>query len=209
MATYTVIFNQRIADYAVVQTLEPLDINVGQSFTLSGMTDTSFNGTHKVYALPQFLYTGADSQGDLLFNGEVAIPNQVLFYDAGDDVNRDTTLSTGTLTFTPTCTWITADDIVAWLGIQPTVTDETFLTQCAAAASNYAYRRRIEASYADSLTVVPGEDVKLATVMIGGSYFRQRSAFNSIASYDQMGTPMTGLSPMVLQLLGCAKPVVA
>lgn len=209
MATFTVTSVQRIANYAVVQTLTPTELVVGQSFTLAALAQTSLNGTWTVYAVPAYLYIGLDGEGDLILNPDYPLENQILFYSVGADINRDSTESVGTLTYTQTCTWITGDDIVAWLGIQPTVTDETFLTQCASAASSYAYRRRVEAGYTDSLTTVPGEDVKLATTMIGGSYFRQRSAFNSIASYDQMGAPMTGLSPMVLQLLGCAKPQVA
>lgn len=209
MATFTVTSAQRLDDYAVIQTLTQTQLVVGQSFTLSSMPVASFNGTWTVYALPGYLYTGLGVDGDLVLNADYPLENQILFYNVGDNVDRDTTLSTGTLSYTQTCTWITGSDITNWLGIQPTVTDEEFLTQCASAASSYAFRRRVEAGYTDSLTTVPGEDVKLATTMIGGSYFRQRSAFNSIASYDQMGTPMTGLSPMVLQLLGCAKPQVA
>lgn len=209
MATYTVTSVQRISNYAVVQTLTPHNLAVGASFSLSGLAQTSLNGSWTVYALPPYEYIGIDSEGDLLLNDDVMLDNQILFYSVGSNINRDSTESVGTLTFTQTCTWITADDITSWLGIQPTVTDEVFLTQCASAASSYAYRRRVEAGYTDSLTVVPGEDVKLATTMIGGSYFRQRSAFNSIASYDQMGVPQTGLSPMVMQLLGVAKPQVA
>lgn len=207
MATYTVTFHQRIADYAVVETLTHVDIEVGQTFSLSGLGH-GLNGTHVAYAIPAYLYVGVDSEGDLLFNADIAIPNQILFYSAGADLERASTLSTGTLTFAPTCTWITGTDIANWLNISPSAGDTTYLTQCAAAANAYAYRRRIEAGYLDSLTTVPGEDVKLGTVMIGGSYFRQRSAFNTIATYDQLGIPTTGLSPMVLQLLGISKPLV-
>ncbi len=207
MATYTVTFHQRIADYAVVQTLEQVDIQVGQTFDLSGLGH-GLNGTHVVYAIPAYLYAGVDSEGDLLFDGDVHIPNQILFYDVGDDLERSSTLSTGTLTFDPTCTWVTGPEIATYLNITPTAGDTTYLVQCAAAANAYAYRRRIEAGYVDSLTTVPGQDVKLGTLMIGSSYFRQRSAFNTIATYDQLGIPTTGLSPMVLQLLGISKPLV-
>lgn len=209
MATYTVTSVMRLDDYAVVQTLTPTTLTVGASFSLSALAETSLNGTWVVYALPGYEYIGTDTEGDLQLNPEVMLDNQVLFYSVGSDILRNSTESVGTLTFTPVCTWVTASDITDWLGIQPTVTDEVFLAQCASAASSYAHRRRVEAGYTDSLTVVPGEDVKLATTMIGGSYFRQRSAFNSIASYDQMGAPQTGLSPMVMQLLGISKPQVA
>ena len=89
--------------------------------------------------------------------------------------------------------------------------DAAFLTQCAAAANAFAYRRRVEAGYLqDSLTTSPGGDVTLGTIMVGAAYFRQRGSFNSIASFDGMGiAPATGITPMVMQLLGINRPQVA
>jgi hypothetical protein len=85
------------------------------------------------------------------------------------------------------------------------------LTQCAAAANAFAYRRRVEAGYLeDSLTTSPGGDVTLGTIMVGAAYFRQQGSFTSLASFDGMGAPpSTGLSPMVMQLLGINRPQVA
>ena len=142
----------------------------------------------------------------------MAIANQVLFYDAGDDLEFSTAVPTGTLTWTQTCTWITAAQIEDYLGLTLTgVDDATFLTQCAAAANAFAYRRRVEAGYGqDSLTTSPGGDVTLGTIMVGAAYFRQRGSFNTIASFDGMGiAPATGITPMVMQLLGINRPQVA
>lgn len=209
MATYTVTFHQRLDDYAVVQTLENVEISVGQSFTLAGLGH-GLNGTHVCYAVPQYLFIGTDTEGDLLFDGNVAIPNQVMFYDVGDALERSSTLSTGTLTYTPTCTWITGSDIQEYLGIQTSVTDDLYLDQCAAAANNFCHRRRSEAGYFDSLSTSPGADVTLGTTMVGAAYFRQRASYSNIASFDQMGlTPGNGVSPMVMQLLGINRPQVA
>jgi hypothetical protein len=210
MAVYTVIFHQRLDNYAVVQTLTDTDINPGQTFTLASVGH-ELNGTHVAYACPQYLFIGVDSQGDLLFDAQTPIPNQVLFYDVGDDLERSTTNSTGTLTFTPTCTWVDDGQIEDYLGLELTgINDAAFLVQCAAAANAFAFRRRSESGYTDSLSVVPSGDVSLGTIMVGAAYFRQRGAFNTLASFDGMGIPpASGITPMIMQLLGINRPQVA
>lgn len=210
MSVFTVISQQRLDDYAVVQTLTETDISPGQSFTLAALGN-GLNGTFVAYACPQYLYIGTDTQGDLLFDSQVPLKNQVLFYDPGTDVERVTTLSTGTLTYTPTCTWITSTQIEDYIGLELTgVDDAAFLVQCAAAANAFAYRRRLESGYTDSLSTVPSGDVSLGTIMIGAAYYRQRGAYNNIATFDGMGiAPSSGITPMVLQLLGINRPQVA
>jgi hypothetical protein len=210
MAVYQVIFTQRIDDYAVVQTLTEPDLDLGLSFTLASSGST-FNGTHNVYALPAYLFTGVDSQGDLLFNYQVPIPNQVLFYNAGDDAERTALIPQGTLTYTETCTWVLGPAVGTWLGIALAGVDETaFLTQCASSASNFLFRRRQESGYTDSLTTSPGTDVTLATTMYAGALYRQRGAVNDFSGFTEMGTPVsTGLSPLIKQLAGIPRPAVA
>jgi hypothetical protein len=211
MSVYTVTFRQRLNDYAVVQTLVGTDISPGQSFTLAGL-GAGWTGTYVAYACPEYLYTGTDTQGNLHFNPEVPIPNQVLFYNVGDDLERVTTDSVGTLTFAPTCTWITAAQIEDYIGLELTgVDDAAFLVQCAAAANAFAYRRRVESGYlSESLSTSPSADVTLGTIMVGAAYFRQRGSFNTIASFDGMGVAASnGITPMVLQLLGINRPQVA
>jgi len=212
MAVYTVIAHQRLSDYAVVQTLTDTPIEPGQSITLGGLGH-GLNGTHTVLFCPQYEFIGVDNTtGEWMYNETVAIPNQVLFYDEGDDLEFSTAVPTGTLTWTQTCTWVTAGQIEDYLGLTLTgVDDATFLTQCAAAANAFAYRRRVEAGYGqDSLTTSPGGDVTLGTIMVGAAYFRQRGSFNTIASFDGMGiAPATGITPMVMQLLGINRPQVA
>jgi hypothetical protein len=212
MAVYTVIAHQRLSDYAVVQTLTDTPIEPGQSITLAGLGH-GLNGPHTVLFCPQYEFMGVDNTtGEWLYNETVAIPNQVLFYDEGDDLEFSTAVPTGTLTWTQTCTWVTAGQIEDYLGLTLTgVDDATFLTQCAAAANAFAYRRRVEAGYGqDSLTTSPGGDVTLGTIMVGAAYFRQRGSFNTIASFDGMGiAPATGITPMVMQLLGINRPQVA
>ena len=208
MAVYTVTFKQLLDGYAVLQTLTPNEIEVGRSITVAGV-GAPFNGTFTVYALPQYEYVGLDGEGDPLYNVDIAVPNQVLFAAAGDDVDR--TAATGTITFTPTCTWITAGQIEDWLGIgTATAADTAFLTVCASAVNAMAFRRRVEAGYFDSLTTSPSGDVTLGTIMWGGALYRARGSIDVFASFNEMGTaPTIGLSPMIKQLLGIDRPQVA
>ena len=212
MAVFTVISHQRLDDYAVVQTLTGTDIEVGQNITLAGLGH-DLNGTHVVLACPQYEYIGTDSEtGELLFDPNIPRANQLLFRDAGDDLQFSAAIPTGTCTWQLTCTWVNATDIEDYVGIGTASMDEAaFLTLCAAAFNALAYRRRYEAGYLqDSLTTVPSADVKLGTIMIGAAYFRQKGSFNTIATFDGMGAPpSTGVTPMVMQLLGINRPQVA
>jgi hypothetical protein len=208
MATYSVTNKYLIDDYAVLQLLTPTELEVGQSITVAGV-DATFNGTYTIRALPQYLYEGVDSEGDLLYDVNVPIANQVLYAKTAADVER--TAASGTLTSTPTCSWISAGDVEDWLGIgTATSADAAFLTICASSASQFCWRRRMEAGYVDSLTTVPSQDVKLGTIMYGGALYRQRGSMDSFASFQSMGTaPVMGLNGMIRQLLGIDRPQVA
>jgi hypothetical protein len=210
MAVYSVTHHQRLDNYAVVQLLTNADITPGDTFTLAGLGH-GLNGTHTVYACPLFLFIGVDDQGDLLLDPQFPIENQVLFYDEGADLERGEAIPNGTLTITPVCTWITAGNIEDWLGIgTATAADQSFLTQCAAAANAFCYRRRREAGYLDSLSTSPSGDVSLGAIQYGGMLYRQRGSIDSFASFDGMGGgPVTGLNGVIKQLLGIDRPQVA
>ena len=140
MATYTVTFKTLIGNYAVLQTLTNSEIAVGQSITVASVA-APFNGTQTVYDLPEYEFIGLDSQGDLLFNTNVPIPNQVLFAVVGTgDVDRTAT-ATGTIAYTQTCTWVTAAQLETYLGAG-TITnpsdDYTLLTQAVSAGNSFA-----------------------------------------------------------------------
>jgi hypothetical protein len=210
MATYATASKQLTDNYACISTLEPTDIQVGDTVVV-GALGAPFNGTYTVLACPQYRYVGVDgTTGEFNYDVTVAVPNQILFACTGSDVDF-VAIYTGTVAFTPTCTWITATDIEDWIGIgTATAADTTFLTICAAAANAFCFRRRQEVGYSDSLTTVPSQDVKLATVMYGGSLYRQRGSITDFASFDGMSTGSTsGLSPLVKQLLGVDRPQVA
>ena len=212
MATYTVVARQRQNGYGVVSTLTSTDIEPGQLVTLAGIGD-GLDGTQLVLACPQYKFIGTDDvTGELQFDPLVPRENQLLFRDAGDNINWGVLATFGSLTWAPTCTWILGQDIEDYLGI-PTVSagDAAFLDQCASAANQFAYRRRQEAGYLqDSLSVPPSADVTLGTVMVGAAYFRQRSSYSTLASFDQLGAPpASGITPMIMQLLGVNRPQVA
>ena len=208
MATYSVTHKYLLDNYAVLQLLTPSEIAVGESITVASV-DATFNGTYSVRALPQYLYTGTDDQGDLLYDFNVPIQNQVLYAKTASDVNR--VAATGTVTYTQTCTWITQQNVLDWLGISvATAGDQTFVTTCAAAANAFCYRRRQEAGYIDSLTTVPSQDVYLGTVMYAGMLYKSRGTVDVFSSYQDMGqTPVVGMNAQIKQLLGIDRPACA
>ena len=211
MATYSVTFKYLLDDYAVLQSLTPTEIAVGQSITVA-QVDATFNGSNLVVrALPQYLFLGTDTEGDLLYDINVPIPNQVLYAKTASNVER--TAATGTITYTQTCTWVTAAQLVTYLGVQITnpSDDYTLITQAVSAGNDFAYRRRQEAGYIDSLTTSPGGDATLGTLMYCAALWRSRGSLeNTFASFDGMGAaPQQSLTPIVKQLLGIDRPACA
>ena len=208
MATFAITHRQVTDNYLVLQTLEGTDIGTGQSVTLAGLGAT-LNGTYTVEDVPTFLFLGVDDEGDWLFDPNVIILNQLLMPKTHADVARGAV--DGTLTWTTTATWITDADVVAWLGIaSATANDTAFITTAVNAANAYAYRRRREAGYYDSLSTVPSADVKLGTIMFAGSLYRERGSVDSFASFEQMGTPVAfGSNGQINRLLGVNRSQVA
>jgi hypothetical protein len=210
MATYTVTFKQLLDNYAVLQTLTDTEIEVGQSITVTNV-GAPFNGTFVVYAMPKYEYIGIDTEGDLLFDANVSIPNQVLFACTGTDVGR--IASSGTITYTQDCQWISIAQLVTYLGVEilnPS-DDYTLATQARNAANDFCYRRRQESGYFDSLTTSPGHDVTLGTLMYAAALWRARgSVQDTFATFDGMGTAsVSAMTPIIKQLLGIHRPQVA
>ena len=209
MSTYSVTHAQRIDDYAVVQTLEPTDVGTGQVVVIASVA--GFNGTFTVQAVPVHLYLGVNDEGDWLFDPEIILPNQLLFYSAGADVAREAVIPAGTLTWDPVCTWASDQDVLDWLGIDPaTPNDEAFVTVATNAANAFAYRRRRESGYFDQLTTVPGPDVLLGTIQYGATLYRERGSTDSFSSFDGMGqAPPFGSMGQINKLLGIGRSQVA
>lgn len=210
MAQFTVTHIQRLDDYAVVQTLEDTDIGIGQTITLSSVGN-GMDGAQIVQAVPIFEFFGVNDEGDFLYDTNVFIPNQLLFYNAADDLAREALIPNGVLTFQQTCTWIVAADVLAWLGIAvATANDTLFVGSCTDAANAFAFRRRKEAGYFDSLTTVPGADVKLGCTTLAGAYYRERGSVDSFASFDAMNIPGSmGSMGQINRLLGVNRSQVA
>jgi hypothetical protein len=210
MATYTVTNKYLIDNFAVLQLLTPSEIAVGSSITVASV-DATFNGTFTVRALPQYLFLGTDTQGDLLYDYQIPIADQVLYAKTASDVER--VAASGTVTYEPVCTWVTAAQVMTYLGI--TITnpsdDYTLLTQSVSAGNQFCYRRRQESGYIDSLTTSPGGDATLGTLMYCAALWRSRGSIESTyATFDGMGSaPQQSLTPIVKQLLGIPRPAVA
>ena len=210
MASYTVTHKQLTDNYSVLQLLTEAEIEVGASVVITDVNAT-FNGTFIVYALPQYAFIGVDEEGDLLYNPLISIPNQVLYPKTADDVGRSA--ATGTLSLTQVCSWVTAAQVMTYLGVTITYPsdDYTLLTQATSAGNQFCYRRRQEAGYVDSLTTSPGGDATLGTLMYCAALWRSRGSIESTyATFDQMGSaPQQSLTPVVKQLLGIPRPAVA
>jgi hypothetical protein len=211
MATYTVTNKYLIDNFAVLQLLTPSEIAVGSSITVASV-DATFNGSNLVVrALPQYLFLGVDTQGDLLYDYQIPIADQVLYAKTASDVER--VAASGTVTYEPVCTWVTAAQVMTYLGI--TITnpsdDYTLLTQSVSAGNQFCYRRRQESGYIDSLTTSPGGDATLGALMYCAALWRSRGSIESTyATFDGMGSaPQQSLTPIVKQLLGIPRPAVA
>ena len=210
MATFTVTHHQRLDNVAVVQTLESTDITIGQQITLSGLGH-GLNGTQTVFAVPTNLFAGVDQEGDYLYNSDVVIPNQLLFQDVGDDLERSAADPVGSLVWTQTCTWITVADLTEFLGITgATANDTAFMTSSVNASNAWSFKRRVQAGYHDSLTTVPDAAVKAGVVLMAASLYRERGSIDSFASFQDMSisAPVASMG-RINQLLGIKRSQVA
>jgi hypothetical protein len=212
MATYLTASKQLLDNYACISTLEPTDIQVGDSVVV-GSLGAPFNGTFTVLSCPQYKYTGVDSTtGEWLFDETQPIPNQVLYACTGSNVEFVVDFA-GSVTFTPTCSWVSVANLVTYLGVSITnpSDDYTLATQAVSASNQFCSRRRAEAGYNDSLSTSPSGDVTLGTLMYAAALWRSRGSLENVfASFDGMGTaPQQSLTPIVKQLLGIDRPAVA
>lgn len=209
MAVYTVTHSQRQDGFACLELLTQNELSVGATITVAGVGG-GFDGTVVVLALPAFAFTGVTAEGDLLLDKAVYRLNQVIYANAGADVERQ--VDSGTVTYQPNVTWIADADVLAWLGITvATAGDAAFITVCTTAANQFCYRRRREAGYIDATSPAPSGDVKLGTIMYAGALYRARGSLgDAFAQFDGMGAaPIIAMPGMVRQLLGIDRPQIA
>ena len=208
MATYDLAFHTRLDGVVVLQTFVETGIQVGDSVVIAG-ANHGMSGTFTILSTQDFEYLGQSDEGDFEFDSDVIRLFQFLYLDAGDDVERST--ATGTVTFTPSVSWISSADVTSWLGIDvATANDTAFITVCVNAANNYIFRKRREAGYTDSQSTVPGADVKLGTIMYAATLYRERGSADSFASFDAMSAiPIPSTMGRIMALIGCGRPQVA
>ena len=210
MATFSITHRMRLDDVVVIQTLTETDIAVGQSITVSGLGN-GMDGTFVVVAVPQFLYTGLSYQGDMTYNTDVVIPNQLAYIDSGDVVDRDSADPFGTLTWSISCTWTTSANVTEFLGIAAaTANDTAYIATCVAAANAWAFRKRVEAGYTDAPGTSPSSDVTLGTTLYAAALYRERGSIDSFQTFEAMTPATTGFNMgRIHQLLGINRSQVA
>ena len=208
MATYDLAFNTRLDGVVVLQTFVETDIQVGDSVTIAG-AGNDMSGTFTVLSTQDFEYLGQSDEGDFEFDSEVIRLSQFLYLDAGSDVTRTT--ATGTVTFTPSVSWTTSSDVLSFLGIDvATANDTAYIATCVQASNLYCFRKRREAGYTDSMTTVPGADIKFGTTLYAALLYRERGSADSFASFDSMSSvPTPSSMGRIMALLGCGRPQVA
>jgi hypothetical protein len=208
MATFNLAFHTRLDNYAVLQTFVDTDIQSQDSVVVAGAAH-GFSGTQTVVSTEPYEFIGVSDEGDLLFDYSVIMENQFIYLNAGDDFERS--VATGTVSFSPSPSWITSADVTSWLGIEvSTANDTAFIAVCVSAANSWAFRKRREAGYTDSLSSAPDGAAKLGTIQYAAIQYRNRGAVDGYASFDSMnmGTPTMSLG-QIMQLLGCGRPQVA
>lgn len=210
MATYNLAFHTRLNDVVVLQTFVDTNVQTQDTITVAG-AGHNLNGDHLVISTEPYEYLGQSYDGDLEFDYSVVRENQIIFIDAGADLERS--VATGTVSFTPSCTWITNQNVLDWLGISPaTANDTAFVTVCTEAANALAFRRRRSSGYTDALSSAPSADVKLGTIMYAGGLYRSRgsASYDSFSAYESMqtATPAVAMGE-ILRLWGCNRAQVA
>jgi len=207
MTTFEIIQSSRVDGYGVVQTLEPIaSIPLGSPVNIVGSSRGLDGNQQTVWSLVDYELIRVETNGTLVFDYDVPRPQQLIFPNAGDDLQYG--VDTGEIRWEPEATWITSDEVTEWLGISAaTANDTAFIATCVQAANTYCYRARHEAGYHDDADAVPDASVSLGTVMYAATLYRERGSVDSFASFDQMGGAVPfGTMSRIKQLLGVGRP---
>lgn len=210
MSVSQIVYAGRVDNFAAVQTLTLSEVSVGDTITVAGVTDTSFNGSQTVFSIEAYELISVDEYGVLEFNYDIPKPNQIIYANTGSNVTYDT--ATGTVTRTVSVTWTTSALVLSWLGIDvATANDTAFVAKCVSASNAWCYRKRREAGYTDSQSTVPSADVELGATMYAATLYRERgTSGDSYGGFDGMGNlPMPVTLHRIMQLLGCGRAQVA
>jgi len=209
MSVSQIVYAARVDNFAAVQTLTLAEVQPGDTITVAGVVDTTFNGTVTVISIEPYELVRVDEYGILEFDYDVSKPNQIIYADTGANVVYDS--ATGTVTYTVSVTWTTSALVLSWLGIDvATANDTAFVAKCVSASNYWCYRKRREAGYTDALTS-PTADVELGATMYAATLYRERgTSGDSYGGFDGMGNlPMPVTLHRIMQLLGCGRAQVA
>ena len=210
MSVSQIVYAARVDNYAAVQTLTLAEVQPGDSITVAGVTNTTFNGTQTVISIEPYELVSVDEYGILNYDYDVSKPNQIIYANTGTAVVYDT--ATGTVTRTVSVSWTTSALVLSWLGIDvATANDTAFVAKCVSASNAWCYRKRREAGYTDSQSTVPSADVELGATMYAATLYRERgTSGDSYAGFDGMSNmTMPVTLARIMQLLGCGRAQVA
>ena len=210
MSVSQIVYAARVDNFAAVQTLTLAEVQPGDTVTVAGVVDTTFNGTVTVISIEPYELVRVDEYGILEFDYDVSKPNQIIYADTGANVVYDT--ATGTVTYTVSVTWTTSALVLSWLGIDvATANDTAFVAKCVSASNYWCFRKRREAGYTDAQGTVPSPDVELGATMYAATLYRERgTSGDSYGGFDGMGNlPMPVTLHRIMQLLGCGRAQVA
>mgnify|MGYP003136941533 CR=1 FL=1 len=209
MTTFTILQTSRVDGRGVLQTLENIPaIPLGDTIDVTSTRGLAGTG-QTVVSLVDYELTSVTDEGELVFDYNVARPNQLIFINAGSDIAYGE--DTGTVSWEPQASWIESSDVEVFLGISAaTANDTAYIASCTNAANVFAYRRRTEAGYSDDRTTVPDAAVKLGTTLYAASLYRERGSVDSFASFDGLGQQATPFGSLgrIMQLLGINRPQV-
>lgn len=210
MSVSQIVYAARVDNYAAVQTLTLAEVQPGDSITVAGVTDTTFNGTQTVISIEPYELVSVDEYGILEFDYDVSKPNQIIYANTGAAVVYDT--ATGTVTFTVSPSWTTSALVLSALGIDvATANDTAYIAKCVSASNFWCWNKRRESNYTDSATTVPNASVELAATLYAMQLYRERgTSGDAYAGFDGMGNlPMPVNLSRIMQLLGCSRATVA
>jgi hypothetical protein len=210
MSVSQIVYAARVDNFAAVQTLTLAEVQPGDTVTVAGVVDTTFNGSQTVISIEPYELVRVDEYGILEFDYDVSKPNQIIYANTGSNVVYDT--ATGTVTYTVSVTWTTSALVLSWLGIDvATANDTAFVAKCVSASNAWCYRKRREAGYTDAQGTVPSADVELGATMYAATLYRERgTSGDSYGGFDGMGNlPMPVTLHRIMQLLGCGRAQVA
>lgn len=106
--------------------------------------------------------------------------------------------------------WIDEQDVAIFLGYELPEEGDAYLTQVTAAAQDWAYERRNAAGYVDDPEEVPSERVKLGTILLAGSLYREQGSIDSFQSFqDAPLVAPVGTAGQINKMLGIPRLIVA